>query len=101
MGTHLFAFTESSREQIKNPSVRVMKLIFALAAATAVSAATLEKDEAHQFLHRQRRVANMFWEYKESPWEQALEYLRDHRKEFPERHYDDFKKMRQDIRRQV
>ena len=54
------------------------------------------KQQANDFLGAHTRVArkvNRPWEYKESPWEQALEWVRDNKKSrnFDEEDYEDFK----------
>ena len=58
-----------------------MKLLLAFAAVTAVAAANLDKEQANQFLKRNKRFINLdgknFWECDECPWEQAREHYQN------------------------
>ena len=68
-----------------------MKLILAFAAATAVLSANLERKEASQFLTRNKRWANKYWECAECPWEQAKEYYRSIKEDYPDNDYEALK----------
>ena len=77
-----------------------MKFLLPLTLIGLTLAASLDKQQANNFLGGHKRVTrkvNRPWEYKESPWEQALEWVRDNKEDqkengtFDEEDYEDFK----------